>query len=248
MMTLPLPASPEEVRVLLEQRFGDPGSEAMSPYDRVKTALRLRPPDRVPFDFWGVPETIENLIQYLHARDEEEMLELLGVDCRMAEPDYIGPEPERLPDGTFYGVWGSHRRKVRNEYSTYEEYASFPLAAMHTRGEVEAWPKWPRTGYWDWAGLPGKIRALNQKTRYHIRYQVGGIFESAWGLYGLDRFLTDLATNPEVPCAIMDCYTDLFIENVRSLMSAAGGMIDMVYTYDDVAIQNGLMMSPKMWR
>jgi uroporphyrinogen decarboxylase len=247
-MKLQMPASPEEARELLEHRFGDPCSEAMSPYERVETALRLRPPDRVPFDFWGVPETIDHLIRYLGARDEEQMLELLGIDCRMVDPDYTGPQPERLADGTFYSLWGSHRRSVANEFSTYEEYASFPLAGMQSRAEVESWPKWPQTGYWDWSTLPDKIRALNQKTRYHIRYQVGGIFESAWGLYGLDRFLTDLATNPEVPCAIMDCYTDLFIENVRSLMQAAGGMIDMVYTYDDVAIQNGLMMSPAMWR
>lgn len=46
----------------------------------------------------------------------------------------------------------------------------------------------------------------------------------------------------------MDCYTDLMIENVHRMMAAAGGMIDMVYTYDDIAAQNGLLMSPAMWR
>ena len=113
---------------------------------------------------------------------------------------------------------------------------------------MESWPGWPRSEYWDWAGTPRQVQALNTPTRYHIRAQVGGIFESAWALYGLDRFLVDLVENPEVPGAIMDCYTDLMIANVHNLMRHARGLIDMVYTYDDVAIQNGLLMSPRMWR
>lgn len=83
---------------------------------------------------------------------------------------------------------------------------------------------------------------------YHIRVEVGGIFESAWALYGLEHFLMDLIEAPEVPCAIMDCYTDFMIANVHRMMAVAGGMIDMVYTFDDIAAQNGLLMSPAMWR
>ena len=93
-----------------------------------------------------------------------------------------------------------------------------------------------------------KIEALNKKIRYHIRYDVGGIFESAWALYGLEKFLIDLVEKPEIPDAIMDCYTDLMIANVHSLMKEARGKIDIVYTYDDIATQNSLLMSPKMWR
>jgi uroporphyrinogen decarboxylase len=77
---------------------------------------------------------------------------------------------------------------------------------------------------------------------------VGGIFESAWALYGLDRFLTDLIEAPEVPEAIMDCYTDIMIASVRHMARACPGLVDWVYTYDDVAIQDQLLMSPRMWR
>ena len=89
---------------------------------------------------------------------------------------------------------------------------------------------------------------LTAKYPYHIRYEVGGIFKSSWALYGLDRFLVDLLQKPEVPTAILNCYTDLMIDNVRSLMDVAGDKIDMLYTYDDIAIQNGLLMSPRLWR
>ena len=189
-MTFQLPDNPKDVRALLEERFGSPASDPMTPYERVNAAIHLQAPDRVPFDFWGVPETIEKLQDYLEVETEEEILRLLGIDCRLVSPDYIGPEPEVLDDGTFYTIGGSHRRIVSNEFSTYEEYASFPLADCKTADEVRSWDKWAKTEQFDWDGLSAKIDALNRDVPYHVRYEVGGIFESAWGLYGLDKFLT----------------------------------------------------------
>jgi uroporphyrinogen decarboxylase len=241
-------ASPVETVELLRARFGKPESERQSPFERVRDALDFRQPDRVPFDFWAVPETIEKLKKYLNVDSEDEILQLLGVDCRIINPDYVGPPIEKLPDGTFYSEWGSHRRSVKNEYSTYDEYASFPLANAQSRAEVETWAKLPKSEYFDWSRLVEKIKSVNSRVRHHIRVDIGGIFETAWGLYGLDRFLMALHDAPEVPCAIMDCYTDLMIENVHRMMAAGDGLVDMVYTYDDVAIQNGLLMSPAMWR
>jgi uroporphyrinogen decarboxylase len=89
---------------------------------------------------------------------------------------------------------------------------------------------------------------LNADTRYHLRYEVGGVFEWSWALRGFERFLLDLVEQPDVACAIMDRFTDIYIENTLRVIEAAGGALDMVYTYDDVAIQNGLLLSPRMWR
>jgi len=239
--------SAAEDRALLEELHGNPSSDAMSPHDRVQLAISLQEPDRVPFDFWAVPEVIERLRGHLSASNDEEMLRLLGVDCRVVEPDYVGPQPLRLDDGSFFDVWGAHRRIVSTEYGTYQEHAGFPLAEATSRLEVETWTGWPRTEYWDWDSVVAKIKALNADVRYHVRYQVGGIFEAAWKLYGLDRFLVGLLQSPSVPCAIMDCYTSLYIANVRSLLEAANGQVDLLYTYDDIATQSGLLMSPDMW-
>ena len=237
-----------EIRSKLETLFSFHKEEKMSPYQRVSAAVNRHIPDRVPFDFWAVPEMISSLKCLLDAKDDEELLQLLGIDCRIITPIYIGPEPLKLTDGSFYSIWGSHRKLFSNEFSTYEEYASYPLAETKSVAEVETWSKWPKTNYWDWKTVVPEIRKVNKTTRYHIRYDIGGIFESAWGIYGLDRFLTELYDHPEIPCAIMDCYTDLMISNVHSLMSEAQGLIDIVYTYDDVATQNSLLLSPAMWR
>lgn len=247
-MTFKLPDNPQDVRAMLEERFGNPAAAAMTPYERVNAAIHLKQPDRVPFDFWGVPETIARLKKYLGVDTEEEMLRLLGTDCRIVWPQYIGPALETRPDGSFFNPLGSHRRKVANQFAVYEEYASYPMADCKTADDVYAWPKWAKTGYWDWQSVPGIIDSFNSDVPRHVRYEVGGIFETSWGLYGMDRFLTDLYDNPEVPCAIMDGITDLFIDNFESLMKVAKGKIELVYTYDDIAMQHGLLMSPKMWR
>jgi uroporphyrinogen decarboxylase len=241
-------STPAERRAYLEAHYGRAEAGLLTPRQRVRAAINHQEPDRVPFDFWAVPEVCAALRDYLGLETDEQVLHLLGIDCRLVAPDYVGPAPRLQPDGTYFDAWGTHRRKVTNDFSTYDEYASFPLAEAQTVAEVETWQGWPDPAHWDVSTLKDKILALNRRALYHLRYEVGGIFEWAWGLYGLERFLVDLKRRPEVPCAIMDCFTDLYIANVSRVLEAADGLLDMVYTYDDVGIQSGLMMSPQMWR
>ncbi len=224
------------------------GHAAMTPYERVEKSLAHQQPDRVPFDFWAVPEVLQALCQFLEVQSQEELLQLLAVDCRVMAPDYLGPEGKTFPDGTWFEPRGSHRKKVKNQYSTYEEYASYPLTEASSVAEVETYAHWPKFEYFDWTGLAKKIRVVNHSTRYHIRYDVGGIFETAWGLYGLDKFLIKLVRQPQIPVAILNIITDQLIADVHQLMKHCEGLIDIVYTYDDVAFQNGLLMAPAMWR
>lgn len=240
--------SPEEAKGWFTNRFGSPEKEDMTPHARVVRSLALKAPDRVPFDFWGVPETWDSLKSFLKIDDNNELLETLGIDCRVVTPNYIGPDTEVMDDGSFYNIWGSVRKIVKNGSSSYEEYAAYPLADFQTTSEVEQWDKWPESSMWDWDSFIIKVGKANKKAPYHIRYDIGGIFESAWGLYGLDKFLIGFYENPELVCSIMECYTDIFISNFRSLMNKAEHLVDMVYTYDDIATQDGLMISPDMWR
>ncbi len=240
--------SPEEAQGWFVNRFGTPEKEDMTPHERVVRSLGLKAPDRVPFDFWGVPETWDSLKKFLKIDNNNKLLEILGIDLRVIKPNYIGPDPEVLEDGSFYNIWGSVRKIVKNGSSSYEEYAAYPLTDFQTTSEVEQWDKWPESSMWDWDSFITKVEKANKKAPYHIRYDIGGIFESAWGLYGLDKFLIGFYENPELVCSIMECYTDIFISNFRALMSKAEHLVDMVYTYDDIATQDGLMISPDMWR
>ena len=243
---------PAKLRVFLREYYGRSGTAALPPWERVEMALARRQPDRVPFDFWAVPEVWERMRRALDLGDDlsiadEELLRLLGVDCRMVNTRYTGTKARELSDGTYIDAWGTHRREMSNEFSTYGEYASHPLAQAETVDDVLNWD-WASPDDWDVSGVRVQCESLNVGARYHLRYEVGGIFEWAWGLRGFERFLLDLAEKPDIACAIMDRFTDVYIENTLRVIEAAGGLLDMVYTYDDVGIQNGLLMSPRMWR
>ncbi len=246
-----LPTEPAEARAILEAHYGQTEEASITPRQRVEMALHHEEPDRTPFDFWAVPEVWAALRRYLDTDDDADVLRLLGVDCRWVRTDYVGPAPIAQEDGSYYDAFGAHRRSVSNEFCTYEEYAGHPLADVQTVAEVESWPGWPPTEHWDVSTLKDKIQALNRGTEYWLCYEVGGIFEWSWGLRGFEQFLMDLVVKPEIACAIMDCYTGLYIANVTRVLEAAAVCrrgIDMVYTYDDMGTQQGLLISEAMWR
>jgi uroporphyrinogen decarboxylase len=95
--------------------------------------------------------------------------------------------------------------------------------------------------------LPEVIAALNDEAVYHIRYRVGSVFETAWSLVGFERFLSDLAGQPEMPAYIMDRIAEVHLANLESALRLAGDQIDLVYFYDDVASQTGLLISTAMY-
>lgn len=247
-MTTPSLETSDEAIGTLKELWGNPADNPLSPYERVEKTLAHQQPDRVPFDFWAVPEVLRALCQFLEVQSQEELLQLLAVDCRVMFPDYLGLDDSLLPDGTWFEPHGTHRKKIKNQFSTYEEYASFPLSDASSLAEVETYAHWPKPEFFDWPGLAEKIRAVNAGTRYHIRYDIGGIFETAWGLVGLEKFLVKLVRQPQIPVAILNIITDQLIADVHHLMKHCEGMIDIVYTYDDLAFQNGLLMSPELWR
>lgn len=217
----------------------------MLPRERVIAALEHRTPDRVPRDFWAVDEIWDRLKQYFHTESKDEVLDYLNVDIRRVRPDYIGPPIKVLEDGSYLLPDGTHRKKIANQFGSHEEYASFPLASYETVEEMLEWDRWPRADQYDWDGFAKKIG--NKNERYFIKLDLGGPFERSWSLRGYEQYLMDMAVEPEIPHAIMEKLTSYYIDYLTCAMEAAGDKIDMVYTWDDIACQNSLLMSPQMW-
>jgi uroporphyrinogen decarboxylase len=223
----------------------DLGRGRLSPRERVQMALAHQEPDRVPADLWAVPEVWQRLEAHLGA-PRREVLRRLRIDVRWVAPRYVGPQRE-MPGGIYVDPYGMWRRRQEHDFGAYDEYAGYPLAEARTVADVYAWDG-PQPEHWEVDGLAQELAELDAEDSYFVCYDLGGIFERAWGLVGLERFLTDLALDPVVPCAIMDRLTDLYIANVTRVLQAARGRIDMVYTWDDLAHQHGLILSPALWR
>jgi len=80
------------------------------PRERVLTALSHEEPDRLPLDFWCVPEIWDRLMEHFGAAEGETGLERLGVDVRTVAPAYVGPKQPVFPDGSYRLGNGTVRR------------------------------------------------------------------------------------------------------------------------------------------
>jgi len=202
----------------------------------------------------------------------ETLLQELQVDCRVISYDQFCSFPsstlkpgatvdwygslgrstpnrmwrQRTPDGHIFDIFGRHFKVVDHPTGAYEMMASNPLGNAETTSDLSNFV-WPEPEWWDFSGVPSLIAQLDHHREYHLRYRLGSVFEVAWQLRAMDTFLMDMAMKSKLPLYIMDRLTDLYVEITDRFLSTAGNRIDMVYFYDDVATQNSLMISKKMW-
>ena len=221
----------------------------LTPRERVLLALAHRDSDRTPVDFLATPEAWARLQEHVGAGVP--LLRRLGIDVRHPRQPYIGPALRIEPDGSWVDPWGVRRRKVRHGGGAYEEIVAHPLAALRDAGELEQYP-WPRPEWWDAEGLAAQIRSLDAEDDYAIALEEfgdpGGIFEIAWYLRGMEQFLMDMVTRPDLAYQIMRRVADFYAGMLERVALAAGSRIDLIWTSDDIAHQRGKLMSLKAWR
>ncbi len=239
---------------------------------RVLTALDHREPDRVPIDFGGgtsttlVVEAYDNLKRHLDldlgetrtlskiyrsARLDEVVMQRLSSDCyplRGRGPANWTPPPTE--PGTFVDFWGVKWRQIYyRDNAFYWEVAKAPLAEA-TVDDLDRYP-WPDTddpGFV--AGLADEARALHEGTDYAIEASCGfySFFETAYALRGYEQIFMDFIQNPEFVSALFDKLLEINLAGTRRFLDAAGAYVDVFRTGDDLAAQNGLLMSPAMYR
>jgi uroporphyrinogen decarboxylase len=151
-----------------------------------------------------------------------------------------------LPDGSNLDIWGAHRKKIKNPSGELEQFASFPLESAQSIEELSNYI-WPHPDWWDFSEIRSIIDNLNDSAAYSIRYRMGSFFETAWSIYNFEKFQLDMLLNPLMPKYVMDRIAEVHIQNLKTVLDLAGDLIDIVYYYDDIATQNGLLISPEMY-
>jgi uroporphyrinogen decarboxylase len=71
------------------------------------------------------------------------------------------------------------------------------------------------------------------------------IFETAWALRGLNQILMDMVLDPDLTNSLLDIPYRYHLQAARKLTRMG---VDMIWTGDDVGAQNGMLISPAMWR
>jgi uroporphyrinogen decarboxylase len=211
----------------------------MNSKERVLTAFDHQEPDRVPVWYGACDELTERLVRTCGVADEEALMQRLGIDFRRVRDVYVGPPLER-PDGTRANFWGVERDGLH-----YGQPLSHPLAHVETVEQVEA-HDWPSV---DWFELSHLRRECEQWSDYAI---IGGpwvvVFTDATELVGMEQFFMKMVTHPEVMHAVINKVSDFYYELAVRTFEACADRLDIFFFGDDMGTQQGLLISPDMWR
>jgi uroporphyrinogen decarboxylase len=225
--------------------------------ERSLAALKGQEPDRVPMYVTVVSEIAEGLSRktgiptyncdaYLTNRiSHAQILTTLGNDIvgiGSTAPDCC-PTLTRS-DGFRVDEWGLVYRPVPHEFGVYHEVVDRPLKGITSVGELVRY-RVPDPY------APGRFDvARDHSERYGDKYALLGViectvFEMAWNLVGLEQFLMDMALEKGYVGALLDEIADYSIAVGRELIGLGA---DIMLTGDDLGMDIGPMLSPRMWR
>ncbi len=213
----------------------------MTSKERVHAALERKPTDRIPIYMWFHPGTATHLARLLEIPPAY-VGEAMGNDvCQTwVNNNYAmeGITHDREGD-THTDFWGITWEKVGH----FNQIARFPLAdAEPDRLLQYAFP----TGRMN--ELLGQMSPLLAARRdSFIGCDVSPcVFEMYWRLRGMDKVLLEMATDRNLTNTMMGRCADFAISLAQRACRELP--LDWLWTGDDVAGQDALMMSPDMWR
>lgn len=220
----------------------------MNNKQRVLATIDHIEPERVPVDLWALSPVTDNLRVHFGVEDggdDESVWQALGVDLRSVWPDYVGPQLPTFDDGSWRDWWGLRKRMI----GPFEEVVEPPLADAQTVADVEAHP-WPDPDWFDYKGMRPTCEALGE---YALVVRDPGphatcVLRLAIFLRGMEKFMMDLALNPDLAQAIIERVERFYLEFDKRIFEAVGDLTDIYFIADDVGVQDGLMISPRMFR
>ena len=240
----------------------------MTHRERILAALNHRQPDRVPLDLGAtrstsiVVQAYERLNRHLGstepprifskwlniAHPSQAMLQRFDIDTRS-----LGQGPPDnwqdivFADGSYQDEWGVVRSRPAG--CLYYDLTKSPFAGEASVADLDRHP-WPDPhDPGRCRGLKEEARRLRQETDYAIALNMpGGVVTQAQFLRGFEDWFADLIADPTFYHALLERITDLWIEMAKDELDAAGDCADFCFFGDDVAFQDGPMMSMELYR
>lgn len=245
----------------------------MTSRDRVKAVLNHEIPDRVPIvigvsnatgikihPYRGIKRImgIESPDRYIYnwpelgtALPDERVMERLHSDVRgildRFPLEVYHRNQSRPPHTPFIDDWGNGQMEIGpdNWYP-----GIHPMPNANTIEELDAY-SWPdmndpyRTSH---------IRELATRLDQENQYALMGTpwlmfpFERAIGLQGMEKFLANMAEEPEFAQELLNRINRLCMINMGHFLDQCGEQLDMIKIGDDLGTQENLMISPRMYR
>ncbi len=222
----------------------------MNSHERVMTAVDLGEPDRVPLDFSANDATLERLQSDLECATYRNLLSRLNIDIvdirGVVDPIYNGPIPKQreLAGGVMENFWGWRRKIMQTATGEEECFCDFILKDCSSVEEL-ADHKWPSP---DWFDFDDFSRRLEPWHDYAVMASGASIWQHPSFLRELDQLLMDLVMNPEMAEFLLDKFTNFYVAYFDRMFDSAPGQVDILRIADDLGMQDGLLLSPQLFR
>ncbi len=218
----------------------------MTSRERILAAIDHKVVDRIPSDIWATPEIWKRLEEHFSTEDHRQIKDKLGIDGFEKAPiKYIGHDWTTLSDGTQIGPWGTRwREQAVPTGGKYLEQFFYPLQDVTDMGALNDF-NWGNPFVFDFEGTADWCR-------HHRQYaiEVGCIepFSELTKLFNTETALMNLALHPEFMEAVLERVMEYHLQRCEMLYQATKGHADITQVSDDLATQNGLLMSHDMIR
>ena len=242
--------------------------EKMTHRERVLAALNHQQPDRCPVDFGGTYVTtatdsaydiLKNHLGLTHetrfcykkrlglVEPHISVLERFDIDTRMvAIRPYVGSQ-KVIDENTVVDEWGTTWNRAEDGHFLYVDGPFFnqkkPDIAEIENGQ---WPDPDDPSYYE--GLVESAKAQRATDcAVILNMHVGGVHQAQF-VRGFGDWLKDLYKNREFSARLMEMVTDRWVAVAENAIDLVGDYVDIVFVGDDVAIQQGPMFDPQIYR
>ncbi len=216
-------------------------SMKLKPYQRLKEMLGHHSEDRFLYD-WPELGTVlpdEAILERLHS-------DVRGVWDRFPQAVYERNR-NRPPHSPFIDDWGIGQV----EYEPGVWFPSLhPMESAKTLQDIESYP-WPdMDDPYRVAHVRQRARQLAQENRYAIMATPWLLFpfERAIALQGMEHFFPNLVANRDFAVALLHKIASLCKTLMGHFLRELGDAVDIIKIGDDLGMQDGLLISPKMYR
>lgn len=217
----------------------------MNAKERFYASVQYEKPDRPPiaplhaqFDVW------KKLYEYFDVTTYEAFQLKVGEDFRYIEPQYIGPELRTFGDGSWESIWGERYQWVSFGNSANAESVYQPYVGITSIKEAKKL-RYPSPDWYDYSMIKTQCDKYDGYALYAGSMGHGDFLNGVAFCRGVQQVLLDVATEDPVYLYFVERRYEFFYEQIKRILEAAEGKIDVVRFGDDLGTQNGPIINPK---
>ena len=214
----------------------------MKPYQGIKRLAGIQAPDNYMYDWpeLGTAEIDEQTMLRLHS-DVRGVLDLEPADILPARRD-------RDPHSDCFDSWGGGQMEI-----TPGDWfpGIHPLAEARTVEDLDNYPGWPDMND------PSRVAHVRETARRLAADNEFAIMATPWLLFpferahamqGMEGFLLNMAMDPDFARALLEKIAGYCKQLMGHFLEELGDNVDIIKIGDDLGIQKGTMISPRMYR